>query len=71
MFKLNFEGIIGQMKIIITDKDCKDILALEGAFPDAVYLLCLFHVLQIINRKIMGSREAERISDAFRTAVFT
>lgn len=64
---------MSRVKVFITDKDCKEISAIEDVFPDVVLLLCLFHVLQIVNRKLVKVPIHERslISDAFRTAVFT
>lgn len=38
--------------VVLTDKDCKELTAIHEVFPHAKSLLCTFHVLQAVDRRL-------------------
>lgn len=58
----------------LTDKDCKELAAIEAIFPNAISLLCIFHVLMAVDRRLTSARlaknEQEEIYEDFRKAVY-
>lgn len=57
-------------KVTITDKDCSEIAALEEFFPEAIHILCHFHVLKAVdarlNKKVDGKGLSEQFKDEIR-----
>lgn len=43
---------ISAVKAVLTDKDCKEIVAINEVFTHSRALLCIFHVMQAINRRL-------------------
>lgn len=58
----------------MTDKDCKEINAVQAAFPEAVHLLCHFHVFNAVDRRLTVANLCQRrkniVYKAFEKAVY-
>lgn len=75
-FKYNDVTIV---KVVLSDKDCAEMLAVEAVFINAKLLLCHFHVLQAVKRRMDVAKYKARmmqdwydeIMSMFRTAMYT
>ena len=61
--------------VVLTDKDCKELAALEAIFLYAIFLLCQFHALLAVERRLgkaglMYDYEKE-IYQSFRDALYS
>lgn len=61
-------------QVVLTDKDCREINAVQEVFPHAVHLLCNFHTLAAVDRRL-GDANLSRdlrheIYECFRKAVY-
>ena len=59
----------------MTDKDCGEIASIKEAFPNATHLLCHFHALRAVDRRLenkngLTQSEISEIYDQFHAAVY-
>ena len=52
-----------QIKVAITDKDLTEIISIKNEFPQAINLLCQFHMLKYIRTKISSYSADEVIKE--------
>jgi hypothetical protein len=61
--------------VVLTDKDCSELAGISAVFPDAVSLLCQFHVVCAIDTRLAKARlepnEREEIYLPFQRALHT
>ena len=66
---------ISKTLIVVTDKDMAEIAAVKEIFPNAQQFVCIFHVLQAVNRRMQTARLLPdyftEIDLAFHEAVYT
>lgn len=58
----------------MTDKDCKELVAVKSIFPNATSLLCQFHVLTAVSARLGKAKLQidfeEEIFANFKTALY-
>ena len=59
----------------MTDKDCGEIASIKEAFPNATHLICHFHALRAVDRRLenkngLTQSEISEIYDQFHAAVY-
>ena len=50
---------VSRTKVVVTDKDCKELISVKQIFPNAISLLCQFHVLNAVSRRLKKAKLQE------------
>ncbi|KZR99524.1 Uncharacterized protein APZ42_004573, partial [Daphnia magna] len=65
---------VSKTKVVLTDKDCKEMNAVERIFTSASLKLCLFHALAAVDKRLVQAKLSrnlrEEIYQQFKEAVY-
>jgi hypothetical protein len=60
---------ISIVKVVLTDKDCSEMVAVDAIFVNGRLFLCHFHVLQAVKRRLAEAQFTTRMLDDYHNEI--